>query len=375
MKILHTESSDGWGGQEMRVVAEMQGLRSRGHELELAAPKSAPIHQEAAKAGFRVHDVPIGRKSLRGVFAMRALLRTGGFDVVNTHSSHDSWMTVLANVLVARPVPLVRTKHHTAAVSRSATTAWVYQRAAAMVTTGSELRQTLIDVNGFRMPIRSVPTGVDPERFFPGDAAAARAELGLPQLFTVGIVAGVRSWKGHHFLIEAVQQLHEAGRALQLLIVGEGPRMEQVQAQVAAAGLDGVVRFVGHDAHPERWMRAMDLFVLPSYANEGVPQALMQAMLCGLPSVTTHVGCIADVAKDGRTALIVPPQDSAAIAEAIARLMDDPAQRERLGQAARAFALEHCTIAVMCDAMEEVFRSVVPGGAPSPQPSPRGERE
>jgi glycosyltransferase involved in cell wall biosynthesis len=362
MKILHTESSDGWGGQEMRIVAEMQGLRSRGHVLELAAPRTARVHQEAARLGFRVHDVPIGRKSLRGVFAMRELLRRGGFDVVNTHSSHDGWMTALANVLVARPVPLVRTRHTTAAVSRKATTAWVYNRAAAIVTTGEVLRRTLIDVNGFRMPIRSVPTGVDPERFFPGDAAAARAELGLPQVFTVGIVAGVRSWKGHRFLVEAVRQLHQAGRALQLLIVGEGPKMEEVQAQVAAAGLTDVVRFVGHDAHPERWMRAMDLFVLPSYANEGVPQALMQAMLCGLPSVTTHVGCISDIAHDGRTALIVPPQDAAALADAIARLMDDPAQRERLGKAAREFALEHCTIAVMCDAMEEVFRSVVPGG-------------
>ncbi|HET8745219.1 MAG TPA: glycosyltransferase family 4 protein [Ramlibacter sp.] len=363
MKILHTESSDGWGGQEMRVVAEMQGLRSRGHVLELAAPASARIHREAAALGFRVHDVPIARKSLRGVFAMRELLQRERFDVVNTHSSPDSWLTVLANVLSAHPVPLVRTRHTTAAVSRKPTTSWVYQRSAAIVTTGEQLRQALIDVNGFRMPIRSVPTGVDPARFGPADPVAARAALGLPELFTVGIVAGVRSWKGHRYLVEAVQQLHQQGRVLQLLIVGDGPRMQEVQAQVAAAGLGEIVRFVGHDPQPERWMRAMDLFVLPSYANEGVPQALMQAMLSGLPCVTTHVGCISEIAHDGRTAVVVPTQDSAAVARAIAGLMDDPARRDSLGRAARALALERCTLDVMCDAMEEVFRSVVAGAA------------
>jgi glycosyltransferase involved in cell wall biosynthesis len=373
MKILHTESSDGWGGQQMRIVAEMQGLRSRGHELELAAPKSAPIHQEAAKAGFRVHDVPIDRKSLRSMFALRALLRRGEYDVVNTHSSTDSWLAALANIFAARPVPLVRTRHTTTAVSRSASTSWVYQRSVAIVTTGEMLRQTLREVNGFRMPIRSVPSGADPARFAPADAKAARAELGLPQVFTVGIVAGVSSKKGHSYLIEAVQQLHRDGRVLQLLVVGEGWKLQELQDQAAAAGLADFVRFVGHDPAPERWMRAMDVFALPSHANEGLPQALTQAMLSGLPCVTTHVGCIPEVAHDGRTALVVPPQDSAAIAEAIARLMDDPAQRASLGRAAREFALRHCTIAVMCDAMEEVFRSVVAATASrrsSPAPVP-----
>ena len=361
MKILHTEASAGWGGQELRILAEMQGLRSRGHELELAAPKSARIHGEAAALGFRVHDVPIGRKRPGGVLAMRRLLQREGYDIVNTHSSTDSWLAALANATSARPVPLVRTRHISAPISHNAATKWLYNRAsAAIVTTGEKLREELLEVNGFRdVAIRSVPTGIDPARFQPADPAAARAELGLEPLFTIGIVATLRSWKGHRFLVEAFGQLRAQGRPVQLLIVGDGPQREALEAQVAAAGLAGAVRFTGHDARPERWMRAMDLFALPSYANEGVPQALMQAMMSGLPCITTHVGAIAEVARDGETAMIIPPQDSAALAAALAQLMDDAPQRERLGRAARAFALERCTLAAMCDAMEEVFRSVL----------------
>ncbi len=360
MKILHTEASAGWGGQELRILAEMQGLRGRGHTLELAAPAGARIHREAAALGFRVHDVPIARKNLKGVLAMRRLLRDGGFDVVNTHSSTDSWLAALANALSSRPVPLVRSRHISAPVPRNAATRWLYNRAsAAIVTTGEKLREELVEVNGFRdVPIRSVPTGIDPARFGPADAAAARAELGLAPLFTVGIVATLRSWKGHRYLIDAIGQLRARGQPLQLLVVGDGPQREALEAQVAAAGLSEVVRFAGHDPRPERWMRAMDLFVLPSYANEGVPQALMQAMMSGLPCITTSVGAIGEVARDGETALVVATQDTGAIAQAIERLLQDAGLRQRLGASARAFALAHCTLAAMCDAMEEVFSSV-----------------
>jgi glycosyltransferase involved in cell wall biosynthesis len=363
MKILHTEASSGWGGQELRILSEMQGLRSRGHQLELAAPASARIHGEAAALGFRVHDVPIGRKTLRGLLAMRQLLRTEHFDVINTHSSTDSWMVALSNALPGRAVPLVRTRHISAPVSGNRATRWLYNSAsAALVTTGEKLREELVQVNGFTdVPIRSVPTGIDPARFTPGEPAATRAALGLAPIFTIGIVATLRSWKGHRFLVDAFSQLRAQGREVQLLIVGDGPARAPVEAQVQAAGLGAAVHFAGHDPKPERWFPAMDLFALPSYANEGVPQALMQAMMVGLPCVTTLVGAIGEIATDGETALIVPPQDPAALAGALARLMDDAGLRERLGRNARAFALEHCTLEAMCDAMEEVFEAAVKG--------------
>ena len=361
MKILHTEASAGWGGQELRILSEMQGLRARGHQLALAAPAGARIYQEAAALGFPVHDVPIGRKTLRGLRAMHRLLQAEHYDVVNTHSSTDSWLVALSNALPGRAVPLVRTRHISAPVSGNAATRWLYNRAStALVTTGEKLREELIQVNGFTdVPIRSVPTGIDPARFQPGDPAAVRRAMGLAPLFTIGIVATLRSWKGHRFLVDAFGQLRAQGRDAQLLIVGDGPGRTVIGEQVEAAGLASRVHFTGHDPKPERWFPAIDLFALPSYANEGVPQALMQAMMVGLPCVTTLVGAIGEIARDGETALIVQPQEPTALAAALARLMDDPALRQRLGRNARDFALAHCTLQAMCDAMEEVFEKAV----------------
>lgn len=360
MRILHTEASAGWGGQELRILAEMQGMRARGHVLELAAPAEARISREARALGFIVHSLPIARKSLRGLLAMRTLLRRERFDVVNSHSSTDTWLTALACQTLREAPPLVRTRHISAPLRKNAATRWLYTRATnSIVTTGEKLRRDLIEVNGFtRVPIRSVPTGIDPKRFQPRDARAARAELGLPERFTIGIVATLRSWKGHRFLIEAFSNL--PGEP-QLAIVGDGPQRANLESLVAAKALTNRVRFVGHDSRPERWLQALDLFVLPSYANEGVPQALMQAMMCGVPCVTTDVGAIGEIAVHGRTAWIVPPQDAGALGEALARLMADATQRAALGEAARSFALAHCTFEEMCRAMEEVFREAMRG--------------
>src|SRR5213075_2621551 len=137
-----------------------------------------------------------------------------------------------------------------------------------------------------------------------------------------------------------------------LVIVGDGPQREALEAQVRAAGLQGRVRFAGNQRDVVPWLQALDIFALPSYANEGVPQALVQAMLAGLPCVTTHVGSIDELAIEGQTALVVPPQDVAALRQALERLMADAGLRARLGAAARSHCVERMSYERMLDRME-----------------------
>jgi glycosyltransferase involved in cell wall biosynthesis len=360
MHIVHTESSRGWGGQELRILGESAGMRARGHDVTLIAPASARIHVEAQRRGLAVVDLPIGRKSVRGWRALRRWLSTHRVDVVNTHSSTDSWLVALACATIARAPAVVRTRHVSVPVANNAATRWLYGRATRrVVTTGEALRRTLIEANGLPADrVVSIPTGVDLARFAPGDAAAARRALGLdPAARYVGIVATLRSWKGHLYLIEALELL---GRDdCRLLVVGDGPMRAPIESRIAAGGRGDRVKLAGHQDDPAPWLRAMDVFCLPSYANEGVPQALMQAMLAALPVVTTPVGSILEVVEDGRTGLVVPPRDAPALARAIARLLDDPALARRLGSAARAEAVERFSQDRMLDRMEAVFRDAL----------------
>jgi glycosyltransferase involved in cell wall biosynthesis len=106
------------------------------------------------------------------------------------------------------------------------------------------------------------------------------------------------------------------------------------------------------------WLQALDVFALPSNANEGVPQALAQAMMVGLPCVTTNVGGIGELARDGETALVVPPQDSKALRSALARLLSDGSLRDKLGAAARRHAAANFSYEGMLARMESIYREV-----------------
>jgi glycosyltransferase involved in cell wall biosynthesis len=355
MKILHTEASCGWGGQEIRILEEASGLIGHGHRVSVACPQHARMYAEAGRYGVPVVAVPIEFKTRAGFLALREHLTTHSYDVVNTHSSADSWLTGLACATLKRAPAIVRTRHISAQVAGNAFNRWLYRRAAKVVTTGESLRLQLLEALQLDPgKVVSVPTGIDTERFSPGDKADARARLGLDaHQQIVGIVATLRSWKGHAYLLEAFSRLERPG--LHLLVVGDGPQLPAIREKIDALGLGSRVTLAGQQTNPETWLQAMDVFCLPSYANEGVPQAILQAMLCGLPIVTTPVGAILEAVTDSRSALVVPPKDAAALAAAIERLLGDPELASRLGMAARTEAVQRFSKASMLDRMERVF--------------------
>lgn len=357
LHIVHTEASLGWGGQEIRILTEAAGMIRRGHQVTLLCPPQARIFQEAGLRGVPVEALAIGRKNLAGLIAMRRWLKNHRADVINTHSSTDTWLTALASALLPAAPPLVRTRHISAPVPDNLATRWLYQTATRhIVTTGEKLRQQLIEQNRYAPDsLTSVPTGIDTAHFAPGERVAARRSLGLAEDgMVVGIVATLRSWKGHTYLLDAFAQL--ADRSTRLLIVGDGPQQDALQARIAELGLGGRVIMPGNQRDVLPWLQAMDVFVLPSYANEGVPQALLQAMLCGLPIVTTPVGSILEAVQDGEDGLIVAPKNSDALHQGIERLVQEPELRQALGENARAHGLEKFGLEAMLDKMESVFR-------------------
>jgi glycosyltransferase involved in cell wall biosynthesis len=362
LHILHTEASQGWGGQEIRILTEAQGMVERGHRITLIAPAEANITREGKACGLEVIPLPIGRKGLVGLKAIRSWLRDNPIDVVNTHSSTDSWLTALACRFLPKPPPIVRTRHISAAVRYNAATRWLYSTATKhIVTTGENLRNELIDRNGFDPKcITSVPTGIDTQHFAPGEKRLAREQLGLPlDSKIIGIVATVRSWKGHTYLVDAFASL--ADKTTTLAIVGDGPYLEVVKRQIAALGLTDRMVIPGNQRNVAPWLQALDVFVLASYANEGVPQAILQAMSCGIPVVSTTVGSITEAVRDGETGIITPPRDSAALTNALQELLSDGDMRLRYGEAARKMALEKFGLGIMLDKMETIFEEAVGG--------------
>ncbi len=358
--VVHTEASLGWGGQEIRVLGEMAGMVARGHRMLLFCPAEARIFSEAQARGIDVEALPIGRKAWSAMRALRRRLKALQPNLVVTHSSTDSWLTALATRCWRVAPRVLRLRHISAPVGRNAATRWLYGRAAAhVVTTGERLRRQLIrDLDLAESHVSSVPTGIDLAGYRPRDRIAARRQLGLAEHgFIVGIVATLRSWKGHRYLLDAFAQLDD--KQARLLIVGDGPGRDNLRLQARELGVAERVTMPGNQPDVAPWLAALDVFVLPSYANEGVPQAIMQAQASGLPVISTPVGSIREIVDDGTTGLLVRPRDVAALRTALTRLRDDAVLRQRLGAAALAQALENYSDQRMLDRMEALYRQVL----------------
>ncbi len=357
MRILHTEASLGWGGQEIRILTEAAGMCVRGHHVELVCPREAQIFNEAPRFGVNVTALPIGRKRPPGLLALRRFLSQKNFDVVNSHSSTDSWLAALSTHLLRTKPAIVRTRHVSVAVPNDAFTRWLYTRATQqIVTTGEAIRTQLMRSVGVAPErITSIPTGIDPDRYRPGEKPVLRRSVGLPLgVPLIGIVASLRSWKGHRFLVEAMNLVSH--RSAQLVIIGDGPQRSALQAQVADLGLQQRVRFAGNQHNVAPWLASLDVFALPSYANEGVPQALLQAMLTGLPCVTTDAGAIGEAAIADHTAIVIAKENAVALAAGIDRVLGDEHLAQRIGAAARERTLARFGLDAMLDRMEDVFR-------------------
>ncbi|MCX7897681.1 MAG: glycosyltransferase family 4 protein [Rhodocyclaceae bacterium] len=363
MRIVHTESSCGWGGQEIRILEEAQGLSERGHDVRILCPRQSCIYEEGSKRGAPVYAVPIARKNLQGLLALRTWMVSHRPDVVNVHSSTDAWLVALAAQTLRAAPPIVRTRHISAAVPDNAATRWLYNKAMQhVVTTGEAIRRQLIAATGIDPArVTSVPTGIDPQRFAPADyeqRIALRQRLGLdPDGVYIGILATLRSWKGHLDLLEAFALARQTG--WRLLLIGDGPMRGPISQRIAELGLCAHARLVGQQERPEEWLRVLDVFALPSYANEGVPQALVQAMLTALPIVTTPVGAIPEAVSQDVTGLLVPPRSPRSLADALRQLVMDKDRAVRLGTMARVEALEKFSKAAMLDRMETIFRTAM----------------
>ena len=210
-----------------------------------------------------------------------------------------------------------------------------------------------------------IPSGVDTDRFHPtADRAAAKRALGLDAAAPViGTVGRLEPRKGTATLIAAVAALRDAGRRdVTALVVGDGPLRGELAADAERRGIASQVRLLGDRADVRDVLAALDVFVLPS-RTEGMSNALLEAMSMALPVVATAVGGTPEVVADGRSGLLVPADDAAAMARAVDRVLAEPAFGATLGGAARRVVEDRYGARNMVRRLEAVYAAVAAGGS------------
>ena len=204
--------------------------------------------------------------------------------------------------------------------------------------------------------IHCVPTGIDLEKFRPDITSPLRQELGIGgDVKLVGMVSVIRSWKGHEYFIEAAARIVKNRSDVLFLIVGDGPLRHDVEAKIKALRLEKSVLMLGHRENVPRVLAALDVVVLPSYAHEGIPQILLQAMAMKKAVVGTCVVGIPEIVENEKTGLIVEPKNPNALTDAILRMINERDLREKLGGQAHEMILQNHSLETMCGTLEKIY--------------------
>ena len=373
MRILQLVSCRGWSSDAYWAARTTRELERRGHTVTLAClpGKESRVLDGMRREGVEpdttlafasgVHPGRDGRDLAR----LRKLLQ--GADVVHVHRGKEHWLAAVANRLIARPRPLVRTRHIALAVRPHAANRWLYRRATALVVTVTEAIRGQLVASGLVDADRALALqgGADAERYrpLPRDPEMYRRLGGHPGEPLVGMVAGLRVMKGHAIVVEAAARLAARGIRPHFAFVGRGSVEKMVRDTIELAGLGAQFSIVGFVDDLPAALAALDVALYVPLESDGMSRVVFETLAAGRPLVASRVGVVPEVLADGRHAALVPAGDAEALAATLAPLVSDAATRERLGESGRRLIDERFSGARVAAALESRYARLVTAGA------------
>lgn len=368
IKVLHILTTTA-GGLGQSVLALLLHLDPQRFEITVAFGPGYPLDRKFAAEGIRVVPVRMRRglrlTNLFGFWDLCRLLRKERFDIVHTHAPIAGFLGRVAAKLAGVRVVIFTLHGGSALNDRSL-----------LIRSLSRLVETLLDrctdhyvavsdyvrhrwlQRGIASPERVVRIYhgiVPPEKSDRAGAAGKRKRLGLaPEAFLVGTVGLLEKQKGTEGFVRAIPHVLEAFPACRFVVIGDGPLRGRLEAVAGDLGVSHAVTFAGWRDDAAELIGILDLFCLPSLW-ESFGLVLLEAMAHAKPVVATRVGGIPDVVVDGETGLLVPSEDPAALAKAIAYFLAHPEIAAEMGRQGTARLAERFTLARMIEAHEALY--------------------
>ncbi len=358
---------DGGVAEHVRLLS--RGLREVGWSVEVAAPPGSTV-EALADDGIAVHPLPMrrppGPADLRAAAALRGLDRRGRYDIVHAHSSKAGALVRLALPRARRLVytpncfPFLAGPGPARGLYRAIEQVLVPRTGALIAVSEWEREEAEAALRGSRERLRVVLNGVAECQEAEPDAELLRFADGRP---LAGMVSVLRAQKDPLNLVAAVATLKAEDRLPgRVAIVGNGELEQSVREEIARRHVDGAVRWFPYRGSMWPYLRALDLFVLPS-AWEALPLSVLEAMRCGLPVLATDVGGVSEAVEHGATGTLVPARDTGALAEALRGSLHDAETRRTEGERGREKAETLFTTGAMVGATARVYRDCLALGA------------
>jgi glycosyltransferase involved in cell wall biosynthesis len=369
------------GGAQSHLLQLVRGLDRAAWQPEIWTATSSPgdlapvFEQEGIPVrSFGIDETLVSPRTLSAAARVARDLRAREVAIVHGYLFEGNLLAALAGKMGRRPVTLVskRSLDRYDRLDRRLAAALSNRLADRVTVNATAVRDLVADhewcpaskmvliPNGVALPQR---TGTTP----------GGAERTAPRGPVVGMVGRLGWKKGYPHALHAAAIVRAAVPGVRFDVVGDGDQRSELEGLARSLGLEGTVRFLGKRRDVADLMAGFDCYVLSSVI-EGMPNALLEAMALGRPVVTTSAGGSAEVVVDGESGLVVPPADPQALADAVVRILRDPALAGRLGEAAERRVRSAFDLSAMLGSIERLYRDeLARAGVPAP-PSEAGLR-
>lgn len=366
MKILHVISSSGMYGAESVIVNLCKWFNAEGHPSSVAAflNHSNPnfdLYLSCRQQGIESGLIPSkGKLDWGAIRAIRELAFASAVDVVHAHGYKADVCVHLA--LRGTRFPYLATCHNWLDNDSKSRVygyidRWILSAYSRIAAVSEEVEGTLCR-SGIRPDrIKLIRNGIDVRPFLLDDHGSG-CEQDQHADPVIGFV-GRLSWeKGPDVFVRAAKEVVQHNDRARFLLAGDGPELSKLQELARELRISGKIRLLSHVRDVASLYHDFDIMVSSS-RREGLPIVILEGMASGLPVIATSVGDVPKVVHDGRTGLLVPSDDPCALSRAILRLLEDPAQRNRLGASARRFVSESFSLERMGREYLELYERVI----------------
>lgn len=368
MKILHVVHSLRPGGMENGVVNLANQLVRYRVRTDVCCVDQSGTFADRLPEGSLVHELrkPEGFQ-WKAVRDLKALIRREKPDMVHSHNLGCLLYAGLACAVGAR-VPLLQGEHGSFQPPdllwrRRAMRWFLYRLCSGVHTVSDGLRDELVQRGfGFAHPV-SIVNGVDTQRFRPAESVvAAREAVGLPaDAQVIGIVGRFIVFKRHDLLLDAFERLAESFPKLHLIIAGAGGEVESsVRDRVESSPWRSRILLTGFTSEPEKYYRCMDLLAMPS-EKEGLSNALLEAMACGVAVLGSAACGNAEVLQHGKDGLLEDLSTADLLEARLREGLNQPARLRELGRQARETVLSRFSLESMAQGYLALYQSMVRG--------------
>jgi glycosyltransferase involved in cell wall biosynthesis len=360
MYSLHIDTARTWRGGQNQVLVTVLGMRALGHRTTLVAHPDGELRQRAKEGLELIALAPRMEMDLAAAWKLSRLIKYLKPDIVHAHDPHGVAMAGLAlsmSTQLAKP-PLVASRRVDFHLRGSRMSRWKYRQVDCFICASEAIRRMLVADGVPEVRAVTVHEGIDLGRVESAPPARLHEELFLPHgAPIIGNVAALVPHKGQRHLVEAAALVVRQVPDARFVIAGEGELRPSLERVIREHRLEKHVLLAGFRPDVLSLHKAFDIFVMSSI-TEGLGTSLLDAMAAAKPIVATDTGGIPEVVVHDTTGFLVPPRNHDAMADAIVKLLKDPALRERMGRAGLARAQAQFSAERMLNETLRVYQRV-----------------